>query len=274
MVILWYCGRALQALMLIALLVALVKVGGSNPYLAGQLTGRIAINLLVSEFLIRFSQPKNNDAPSGCNFAAGGCLCVLILGGLAALVLGIKAGMGPGRPPLVSHSGPNKVFSMKVPKGSKFKKESRTDTLPEGRGSVKVNGEIWEFGDEGGVAGVADIPLIRTAAASQYASSSGRYTTYGRNQGLGRAMNDSEIIDVVCEGQLKAMGAEPGSKRDVNRLGYKGKEVDFSSNKLQGRVLYMWGNRRLFFCIYGSQANHWDEARAQAVISSFRFALR
>lgn len=273
MAILSYCGRALQALMLLSLVVALTKIG-SNPYLAGQLTGRIVFSLLMTEFLIRSSQPKQNDSPSGCNFLAGGCLSIMILGGLAGFVFGIKAAMGPGRPPLVSHSGPNKVFTLKVPKGSKFTKQSRTDALPEGRGSVKVNAEVWELGDEGGLAGVADIPLIRTAAASQYASTSGRYTSYGRNQGLGRAMNDNEIIDVVCDGQLQAMGAEPGSKRDVNRLGYKGKEVDFTSTKVQGRVLYMWGNRRLFFCIYGTSPNHWDEARAQAVINSFRFSAR
>lgn len=272
MSILWYCGRAFQAFMLLALVIVLA-MSGSNAYVAGQITGKIVMNLLLTEFFIRFSQPKNNDSPSGCNVAAGGCLTIMVLGGVVGFVIGIKAAMGGARPELVKHSGPNNVFSLKVPKGAKFKKESRSDDLPQGK--VKVNAEIWELNDEGGVVGVADIPLIRTAAPSRYSTGSGYMYSTRTNQGLGRALGDDEVLDAVVEGQIKAISGEAGAQKPVNRLGYKGREVDVSipSKKLQGRILYLWGNRRLYFCLYAAEQNRWDEARAQAVLGSFHFSM-
>ena len=52
-------------------------------------------------------------------------------------------------------------------------------------------------------------------------------------------------------------------------------EVDLTvpGKKIQGRILYLWGNRRLFFCLYASEQNTWDEARAQAVLNSFHFSM-
>ncbi|MBX3170735.1 MAG: hypothetical protein KF760_25240 [Candidatus Eremiobacteraeota bacterium] len=271
MSILWYAGRGLQAFMLLALVAILLKLG-DNPYLAGQITGKIFMNLILTEVCIRFSQPKENQSPSGCNIAAGGCLTLLVLGGLAGFVIGIKAAMGAGRPPLAAHSGPNKVYSVKLPEGATYKKESRMEALPQGK--VKVNGEIWEKGDEGGVMGVADIPLIRTAAASTYGGGY-RGGMVRRNQGLGRALSDDEVLDAVCQSQIAAIQGEPGNSKAVNRLGNRGREVDFTvpSKKLQGRILYLWGNRRLYFCLYASGQTRWDETRATSVLNSFRFSM-
>jgi hypothetical protein len=188
------------------------------------------------------------------------------------LALLIATGCRAPHPDLVAHSGPNKVYSLRVPKGAQFKKESRSDDIPQGK--VKVNGEIWEMNDEGGVAGVADIPLIRAAAPSTYTVGNGYMSSSHSNQGLGRALSDDEILEAVCEGQVKAVSGEMGAKRPVKKLGYRGLEVDLSipSKKLQGRILYLWGNRRLYFCLYASEQNSWDETRAQAVLNSFHFS--
>lgn len=270
MSIFWYAGRGLQAIMLLAALAILMKAG-DNPYLAGQITGKLFFNFILTEVCIRFSQPKENQPASGCNFAAGGCLTLLVLAALGGFAVGIKTAMGGGRAPLATHSGPNKVYTVRLPEGATYKKESRTEPLPQGK--AKVNGEIWEKGNEGGVMGVADIPLIRTAAASTYGGSRGGMS--GRNQGLGRALSDDEVLDAVCNSQIAAIQGEPGNTKAVNRLGYRGREVNFSvpTKKLQGRILYLWGNRRLYFCLYASEQNRWDETRATAVLSSFRFSM-
>lgn len=264
----WYAGRGLQAMMLLGAVAILLKAG-DNPFLAGQITGKLFVSFILTELCIRFSQPKENQSPSGCNIAAGGCLTLLVLAAVGGFAVGIKAAMGGGRTPLATHSGPNKVYTVRLPQGATYKKESRSDALPQGK--VKVNGEIWEKGDEGGVMGVADIPLIRTAAPSSYS----RYGTYGRNQGLGRALSDDEVLDAVCKSQIAAVQGEAGNTKAVNRLGYRGREVDFAvpSKKLQGRILYLWGNRRLFFCLYASEQSRWDEARATSILSSFRFSM-
>lgn len=277
-VIFYYAGRALQALMLLALIAVLFRTG-SDPGLAGQMTGRILFNLCLTEFLIRASQPKKSysgqsEPPSGCNILAGGCLSFLILGGIAGIVIAVKALSGPPRAALVAHSGPNKVYTLKVPKGAKFKSEHRSDRIPQG--TVKVNGESWELASEGGAIGVADIPVIRAAYTSTYTLNNGYSTGVGHSSGLGAAVSNDQILTAVSEAQVEAMGGGMGASHVVNRLGYKGKEVEFASSakKIRGRILYLWGGQRLFYCMYGSSEATWDEARATSVLSSFHFSLR
>ena len=260
-------------------LVAILFRTGSDPALAGQMTGRILFHLLLTEFLIRASQPKKSfsgepEPTSGCNVMAGGCLSLLILGGIAGIGLAIKALSGPPRAALVTHSGPNKVYTLKVPKGAKFTSEHRSDPIPQG--TVKVNGESWELASEAGAIGVADIPVIRAAYTSSYTVNNGYSSRVGRSSGLGAAVSNDQILTAVSEAQVEIMGCGMGSSHPVNRLGYKGKEIEFASSakKIRGRILYLWGGQRLFYCMYGSNEATWDEARATSVLSSFHFSLR
>ena len=265
-------GRLFQVFTLLCLVMALC-LAGSNPFVAGQITGRLVMTLLMTEVCIRFCRPREDEGPSGCNLLAGGCLTFLVLGGLAGFVIGVKQGFGgPKRNELVNHDGPNRAFKYKVPKGAVFKNQARTDDTPQGK--IKVNGEYWDLGDEGGASGVADIPLMRAAAPST--SRSGYGYSYTQNQGLGRALSKDEILDAVIEGQIQAMGGARGESRAVNKLGYKGREVDIAQKdkKMTGRVLYLWGGSRLYFCAYASLENHWDEARCSSVLNSFHINMR
>jgi hypothetical protein len=265
-------GRAFQVFTLVCLVAALC-LAGSNPYLAGQITGRLLMTLFLTELCIRFSRPRQDEGPSGCNLLAGGCLTFLVLGGLAGFITGATKGFGGAkRHELVTHDGPNRAFSYKAPQGAVFKKQSRSDDTPQGK--IKVNGEYWDLGDEGGAGGVADIPVLRTAAPSMI--STGMGYSYSRNQGLGRALSNDEILDAVIEAQVQAMGGSRGQSRPVNKLGYKGREVDITQKdkKMVGRVLYLWGGPRLYFCAYASLESHWDEARCSSVLNSFHISLR
>lgn len=183
---------------------------------------------------------------------------------LALLLVGCSA---PSRAPLQAHSGKN--YSLRTPQNARFKKHSRQDSLPQGK--VKVNAELWDSGDEGGVSGVADIPLMRSAAPSSFGSQ--ETGDLRSSQGLGRALNDDEIVDAVSQGQLQAMDGQLQAQKTVSKLGNRAREINFTvpSRKLQGRMLYLWGNRRLYFCAYATYQKYWDEARAQSVLNSFRF---
>lgn len=184
---------------------------------------------------------------------------------LALLLLGCST---PRRAPLQAHSGEN--YSLRAPQNARFKKHSRIDNLAQGK--VKVNAELWDSGDEGGVSGGVDVPVMRSAAPSSYGShETGDLRT---NQGLGRALNDEEILDAVSQGQLRAMDGQFQAQKIVSKLGNRGREIDFTvpNRKLQGRMIYLWGHRRLYFCAYATYQKHWDEARAQSVLNSFRFS--
>ncbi len=184
---------------------------------------------------------------------------------LAVLLVGCAA---PSRNSLVSHS--NKGYSLRVPQGARFK--SQILTLDK----AKLNGELWDSGDEGGIVGVADLPLMRASAASTYNAGNSENADLRTNQGLGRALSDDEMVQTFCQAQIKAFDGEVGEQKDLNKLGNRSRQVDFSvpGKKIQGRGVYMWGNRRLYYCLYASQQSFWDEARAQSVLNSFRFSRR
>ncbi|MFN8613548.1 MAG: hypothetical protein U0931_38775 [Vulcanimicrobiota bacterium] len=265
-------GRFFQVFVLLCGVLVLC-MAGANPFVAGQITGRLLMTLFMTEVCIRFCRPRQDEGLSGCNLLAGGCLTFLVLGGVGGFIIGASKGFaGAKRQELAPHSGPNRAFSYKAPKGAIFKTQSRTDETPQGK--IKVNGEYWDQGDEGGASGVADIPILRASAPST--SRTGMGYSYTQNQGLGRALSNDEILDAVIESQVQAMGATRGSSRVVNKLGYRGREVDIAQKekKMTGRVIYLWGGSRLYFCMYASTENHWDEARCNSVLNSFHISLR
>lgn len=261
-------GRLMQCLMVLALIAGIVG-SGADPARAGELTGRMLVLLLLSEGLIRASQPKTSkgdvpEPPSGGNCLAGGCLLLLMAAFGAGMVAGLKAGFGaPARASLSEHAGPDKMYKLSLPKGAKIKKEYRSESLP--LGNIKVRGEVWESADEGGAVGVIDVPVIL-----------GSYKTYDRfgrvRMQQGGAISDAQILSTVQEYQMKSIGASVGASKSVNRLGIRGEQVDFTvgSKKLRGQILYLFSNRSIFFCLYAASQKHWDQIRADSVLSSFR----
>ena len=231
-------GRLLQVLMFIGMLILMGKASG-DPGKMGEVCGRIFVYLLLLEALIRGTRPKADrhgefDSPSTGNYLSGGCLGLLLVSALAGLFVGLKG--GAPTTPLAEHKGPGKLYKIRVPEGAKFAKQNRSEKSE--YGNFKVTGESWDHKNEGGAAGVIDVPMVMKTTQSKTHVAPGRRSyrgQYSQTVSTKSAMGDDEILDILCKAQIDAVGGVVSQSKPLSRVGYHGREVEFSIEKKKVR---------------------------------------
>lgn len=270
-------GRLLQVIVFVGMLILMGKASG-DPGKMGEVCGRILVYLLLLEALIRGTRPKSDsrgesEAPSTGNYLSGGCLGLVLLGGVSGLVIGLKG--GAPTTPLAEHKGPARLYKIRVPEGAKFKKQNRTEKSE--FGNFKVSGEAWEHRNEGGAAGVIDVPMVmKTTQSKTYVPANQRAYRgdYSRSVATRSAMSDDEILDILCNAQVEAISGVVSQSKPISRVGYHGREVEFviKEKKMRGMGVYLWASRSIYFSVYLAPSRSWDDRRARSILSSFSFS--
>jgi len=154
-----------------------------------------------------------------------------------------------GRSALVDHKGPNQVFTVKTPTDAEFTKIR--DTKKTVNGDIAVNEEKWTAPNEGGFAGVLDLPARASAA-------------------IGSKQMLEQLPKLITEG----MGGRVTSTKFVNKLGFEGveNEFDIPNKSARGRSVFWRAGRSVYFCQYYALNSIWDSGRADAIMGSFRYS--